>query len=166
MKPVAGENKIGAVGQETVLSADAEPIRERLRAYWHSLGIGNEALLDSLAGECVQKARHKMGRASGQEWLKLALEEAQRRFDHALARALRLPPAKDNQALLTARAAFLLNPGRFSAEGLFQSPETAAELAAELQAVLPQATPPEAHLSMVEQPLDFWLFSSTSNYRS
>jgi len=166
MKNTAGNQQINSPEAENLTAGDAEPVRQRLYDYWRSLGIQEEALLETLVGESLQRSRHKLARTSDPtDWLREALEETQRRFDHALARALHLAPAKDNQALLAARAALLLNRGCFSAEALFQAPEAATELAAELRRVLPQPTPPEAHLHMAEQPLSFWLFRSTSHHR-
>jgi hypothetical protein len=138
----------------------APAVRECVLAYWRDLGVTDPGLAGNLTDDCLARARRHAGRSDG-ELLRRALEEALRRFDHALGRALRLPPAKDAHAIAAARAAFLLNQGHFTTDLLFKGQELPPELAAALLEVLPRSTPPEVHLSMPATPLRFWLFKST-----
>jgi AcrR family transcriptional regulator len=135
-------------------------VRTRVAAYWRDLGLSDPALIESLTDDCLNRAWRRMGRGSEEELLRRALEEAQRRFDHALARALRLPPARDPHPIAAARAALLLSENRLLADRLFQSGDPALDLGAQLQEILPRSTPPEAPLPMSEAPLRFWLFKS------
>lgn len=129
--------------------------------YWRRLWLSDPALIAHLSEECLHRARKRMGQqGSEQEWLMRTLEEVQRRFDHALARALRWPPTVDGHVLAAARAAFLLSGAPGEGDALFQPGEPAPEFQARLQALLPRSTPPEAPLSMPPAPLRFWLFKS------
>lgn len=143
----------------------AEQVKQGVVAYWRELGVNDPALIERLAEECLQRAGRRVGqKVVDEELLRRALEEAQRRFDHALGRALRLPPSADPQPIAAARAAFLLNKDKVSADSLFEG-ETPPDLVTQLQAVLPQSTPPEAPQTMDETPLRFWLFKSTHPHR-
>ncbi len=135
-------------------------VKARVAAYWRRLGLSDPALIEHLADECLFRARKRMGRGSDVELLMRALEEAQRRFDHALARALHLPPG-DAHTIAAARAAVLLGGEWFHGDNLFRAGDPSPEFQGQLQAILPRSTPPEAHLAMAETPLDFWLFKST-----
>ncbi|SMF96858.1 hypothetical protein SAMN02949497_4272 [Methylomagnum ishizawai] len=129
--------------------------------YWRRLWLSDPALIAHLTEECLHRARKRLGQqGSEQEWLMRTLEEIQRRFDHALARALRWPPTVDGHALAAARAAFLLGGTPSEGDALFRTGEPAPEFQARLQALLPRSTPPEAPLSMPPAPLRFWLFKS------
>lgn len=134
-------------------------VRGQVMAYWRTLGLADPELIASLTQDCLHRAMRRVGRGSDEELLRRALEEVQRRFDHALARALGLPPSNDPHPVTAARAAFLLDKERVSADALFGHGD-AAEVAKYLQKILPRSTPPEAHLSMPEAPLRFWLFKS------
>ena len=151
--------------EASVPHSDPACAGERVVAYWRRLGLSDPALIDSLTEECLHRARRRMGRGSDEELLMRALEEAQRRFDHALARALHLPPSGDVHAIAAARAALLLESGGFCSDSLFRSGEPAPDVQSKLQAILPRSTPPEAHLPMSEAPLSFWLFKSPPPHR-
>lgn len=135
-------------------------VREQVSAYWRSLGLADPDLIASLTQDCLNRAMRRVGRGSDEELLRRSLEEAQRRFDHALARVLGLPPSKDHHPVAAARAAILLAKERIPADGLFGHGDAAAEVGKHLQKILPRSTPPEAHVSMPEAPLRFWLFKS------
>lgn len=135
-------------------------VREQVLAYWQRLGVADSELAEHLADDCLHRARRLAARGNEGELLSRALEEALRRFDHALARALHLPPAKDSHGLAAARAAALLALAGTATDKLFKPGADAAELAAAIQRALPRSTPPESRLPMAEAPLRFWLFKS------
>jgi AcrR family transcriptional regulator len=138
-----------------------EPVRLRIMAYWRELGLTDPALIETLADDCLDRARRRVGRGSDEgELLRRALEEARRRFDHALTWALGLPPSEDHRPLAAARAAYLLAEERIPADSLFAPGASASDLSLRLRKALPRATPPEAPLPMPEAPLRFWLFKS------
>jgi AcrR family transcriptional regulator len=153
-----------ALADSVLGSEPAEPVspavRERIMAYWRDLGVVDPALAASLADECLAKARRRVGRSADEELLRRALEEVQRRFDHALAWALGLPPSQDHHPIDAARAAYLLAAERIPADRLFSPGDGASDLGVRLRKVLPRSTPPEAPLAMPEAPLKFWLFKS------
>lgn len=155
------ENILPAARADSLSESYPASVREPVMAYWRSLGLSDPALIESLADDCLNRARRRVGRGSEEEFLRRALEEVQRRFDHALGRALRLPPSRDAQPIAAARAAFLLDSERFGGDSLFRTGDSVPDLNARLQEVLPRATPPEAPLPMSETPLRFWLFKST-----
>lgn len=132
----------------------------RVEAYWRQLGFKDSVLIESLSKDCLQRARRLVVRPDDAELLRRALEEAQRRFDHALASAMGIAPSNDPKPLAAARAALLLAPD-LSADTLFRHDESTRELAERLRAAKPVAVPPEAHLEMKPVPIDFWLFQST-----
>ncbi len=141
---------------------DEGPLRKRVADYWRVLGLTNEELIASLSEDCLSRARRLAGRASGAELLRRALEEAQRRFDHALASAVGMPPSNDPHPLAAARAALLLIPD-FSSDCLFAHDDSTRQLNDKLQACLPQSTPEESPLAMAQASFRFWLFKSTDN---
>jgi len=138
----------------------ADAVLKRVREYWRTLGLSDEVLIDSLSADCLIRGRRLVSRTHPEELLRRALEEAQRRFDHALAAAFGLPPSNDPYPLAAARAAFLMAPN-ISADTLFRHDETTRQLRESLAGQLPQSTPPESPLEMLPVPLDFWLFQST-----
>lgn len=138
----------------------AAPLLARIADYWKSLGLTDATLITSLSQDCLAKARRLVGRGSSPQLLRRSLEEAQRRFDHALAAAIGLPPSNDPQPLAAARAALLLSKG-FTADCLFAHDEATRQLQERLSQALPQSTPPEARVSMTPAPISFWLFKST-----
>jgi hypothetical protein len=155
--------------EEMITSGDPDPIpqlwptgiKERVVAYLQSLGLSRQDLIEDLADDCLNRARRRVGRGAGDELLKRAIEEAQRRFDHALARAMRLSPSKDPHPIAAARAAMLLSNGPSAGDTLFGNPEPPSETGEMLKEILPRPTPPEDPVPMAEQPLRFWLFKST-----
>lgn len=145
-------------------SSSAEA-KERLITYLHQLGVSEPALVETLAEECLHRARRRVAPGSQEELLRRALEEAQRRFDHAVARALNMTGGKDFYPVAGARAALLLGcAAGVCGDHLFHSHEDQSELAARMRAVLPLATPPEANLAMPDQHISFF-FSSTPKTR-
>lgn len=144
-----------------VQDIDAGPILARVAHYWRVQGLTDPVLIASLSDDCLQQARRLVGRASAEQLLRRALEEAQRRFDHALANAMGLPPSNDPHPLAAARAALMLTPG-FSADCLFAHDEATRQLKDRLKGCLPRNTPPESPIDMKPATLDFWLFQSTA----
>lgn len=142
---------------------DSASLLARIAEYWHSLGLTDTALIASLSEDCLAKARRLVGRGSSPHLLRRALEEAQRRFDHALAAAIGLPPSNDPQPLAAARAALLLSK-ELTADCLFAHDEATRQLKERLAHALPQSAPPEARATMTPAPISFWLFKST-DYR-
>lgn len=142
---------------------DAAEIIGRVSAYLGALGLTDEVLIASLAGDCLARARRREARGADHKLLRRALEEAQRRFDHALAAAVGLPPLNDPHPIAAARAALLLSANGLSANSLFAHDDSTRELGAQLQKVLPQPTPAEDHLSVTVTPFSFWLFKSTDH---
>jgi hypothetical protein len=150
---------MGAEAEFTSASYPAS-VKDQLKAYWRSLKVSDPALIETLSDECLARAQRRLGHGTEGEFLRHALEEAQRRFDQALARALRLPPSKSTGPVAAARAAFLFSADQPTADGLFQSAGSGLNLGGAFRKALPNPTPPEAHLSMPEAPLRFWLFKS------
>lgn len=148
-------------GIASPVQADVTVILRRIATYWQALGLTDPLLISSLADDCLTRARRRVGRVSNDELLRRSLEEAQRRFDHALANAVGLPPSNDPHPIAAARAALLLAARETSLNCLFAHDESTRELGAALQKVLPQSTPPESHLTMSVKPFRFWLFAST-----
>ena len=134
----------------------------KIADYWRELGLTHEPLITSLSEDCLSRARRLVGRVSLPELLRRSLEEAQRRFDHALAAAIGMPPSNDPYPLAAARAAMLLNPG-CSADSLFTHDEETRKLKEYLERNLPQSTPEESVLPMTPVPFRFWLFKSTDS---
>lgn len=145
---------------ETSEGKSKSQLISQVEAYWRQLGLTDPVLIESLSHDCLNRARRLIGRPDEGELLRRALEEAQRRFDHALANAMGMPPSNDPQPLAAARAALLLSP-EWSGDTLFRHDETTRQLADRLRPVLPVSVPPESHLTMKTEPLDFWLFKST-----
>lgn len=141
---------------------DCAPVLARIAEYWESLGLTDAALIASLAEDCLAKAKRLVGRGSSPHLLRRALEEAQRRFDHALAAAIGLPPSNDPQPLAAARAALLLSK-ELTPDCLFAHNEATRQLRERLAHALPQPTPPEARVTMTPAPISFWLFTSTDS---
>lgn len=162
MKPVQKADNVIPINGEPGAHSVPFPaaVRERVVAYWRRLGLADPDLAGHLAEDCLHRARRLAGRGTDDELLSRALEEAQRRFDHALARGLRLPPAKDSHGLAAARAAALLALAGTATDNLFKPGADTAELAAAIQRAMPRSTPPESHCPMAEAPLRFWLFKS------
>lgn len=133
-------------------------VQERVSAYWRGLGLRDPVLIDGLSRDCLQRARRLVVREDGEALLRRAIEEAQRRFDLALASAMELPPSNDPQPLAMARAALLLSGE--GAETLFRHDETTRTLKARLSPQLPVPIPPESPLTMRPVAIDFWLFDS------
>jgi hypothetical protein len=155
--------------QEMTTVGDPEPapqnwppgIRDRVMDYLRSLGLSRQRLIEDLADDCLNRAQRRIGRSAGDELLMRAIEEAQRRFDHALARAMRLSPSKDTHPIAAARSALLLTGGPSAGDALFGIPDLSPEIGETLKEILPRSTPPEDPVPMTEQPLRFWLFKST-----
>jgi hypothetical protein len=143
-----------------VSGVDEDGLKERIGDYWKMLGLTNEELIASLTSDCVTRAKRLAGKASQAELLRRGLEEAQRRFDHALASAVGMPPSNDPHPLAAARAALLLTPD-LSADCLFAHDDSTRQLKDTLLGCLPQSTPEELPLTMAPVSFRFWLFKST-----
>ena len=134
-------------------------VKERLLAYLGRLGLKESDLIEMMADECLNRARRRAAPGSQEELLRRALEEAQRRFDHVLARTLNLTGAKDHHPIAGARAAILLGcAAEVRVDHLFRHQDGQTETASRLRTALPLATPPESNLAMPDQPISF-LFS-------
>ena len=140
-----------------VLSAN---MVDTVMAYLGRLGLTDVALMRQVAEECLERARRRAAPGSESELLRRSLEEAQRRFNHALGTALDIRQGHDERSLAAARAAFLLRSDALPADELFRSPDGPHDWAEALSRALPQSTPPEAPLEMHQHPLRFWLFRS------
>jgi hypothetical protein len=138
-----------------------ESVRSELCDYLRALGIRGEPLLSKFATECLQVARRRVGPGSGDELLRRAIEEAQRRFDAAIAHLLGLSVTRDQHQVAGARAALLMCGLASSSELLFEPGEADPDLIARLKNCAPVATPAEALRPMVPQKLEFFLFRSS-----
>lgn len=138
-----------------------DSVRGELHDYLEALGIRGDALLQSLAMECLQVARNRVGPGSRDELLRRAIEEAQRRFDSAIARLLGLSVTRDQHLVAGMRAALLLCGPAASSDFLFEPGEADVEVIVKLKACAPVATPPEVPRPMVPQKLEFVFFKSS-----
>lgn len=138
-----------------------ESVRRSLHDYLRVLGLRGEPLLNAFATECLQVARRRVGPGSGDELLRRAIEEAQRRFDTALAHRLGFSMTRDQHQIAGARAALLMCRPCPSSDFLFESGEADPALLARLKACAPVATPPEVPRPMAPQKLEFFLFRSS-----
>ena len=145
-----------------VNEVDEGRIKQRIADYWRRLGLTNQDLIDSLTHDSLSRARRLVVRATEAMLLRRALEEAQRRFDHALASAMGMPPSNDPHPLAAARAALLLTPD-LTADSLFAHDDSTRQLRGRLQGLLPRSTPEESPMEMTPVSLRFWLFKSTDH---
>ncbi|QSA96258.1 hypothetical protein [Methylococcus sp. EFPC2] len=140
--------------------AELAGARERLGTYFARLGLDDPARIDVLVEECLRRASGKVAPGSIEELKRRALEEAQRCFELSVARILGVAGNKEPSRVAAARAALLLGgTGDLDMDQLFLGEET-GETALRLRAAMPQAVPPEAHLSMHEQPISFFFSGS------
>lgn len=134
--------------------ADNALIAGQVRAYLQQLGIQEPQLLEKLTEDCLYRARRRLSpHAPRDEILRRALEEGQRMLDRSIAHLLDLP-INDVYAIARVRAALL-----FSGEPcdfLFAAQQSTEGHLQNLLAKLPQHTPEESHLQMVEQPISFF----------
>jgi hypothetical protein len=130
-------------------------VEARVIAYLNRLGIRDQDLLRRLSAACLQRASRRAAPGQHEELLRRALEEAQRRFDAALAQSLHLQGVKNQHALAAARAALLLGKGAMASDSVLQGQEGENATLAFLAATIPQATPPEVPQEMHEQPISF-----------
>ena len=138
-------------------------VKARLITYLAQLGVSEPLLQQTLASECLQRARRRAAPGSEEELLRRSLEEAQRRFDHAAARALNLTGTKDFHQVVGARAAVLLGCiADIGGNHLFQADDHQPEISLAVRAALPLPTPPESHLAMPVQPISFFFSRSRS----
>lgn len=131
-----------------------------VRSYLRRLHFQDSALIDKLAADCVERAQRRVAKNDSGELLRRALEEAQRRFDQAVARALGPNSGRDPGLVASVRAALLLGRSGISVDELFLSPAVNPEIASLLQARRPVALPPEAPVAMPPQKLRFVFFKS------
>ncbi|QJD28908.1 hypothetical protein [Methylococcus geothermalis] len=135
-------------------------IGETVKSYLQRLRFRDAALIERLAAECVERARRRVARHDSAELLRRAIEEAQRRLDQALARALGVNVSREPSLIAGARAALLLGDLGISADELYQNSAVNPELTSRLQRHYPVPQPPEAPGAMPRQKLRFFLFKS------
>ncbi len=140
-------------------------IKARVIAYLQRLRVRDPSLLESLADECLQRARKRSGDAGGQ-LIRQALEEARRCLDHALVRAAHMSNAQECPLLAGLRTALLLGKAGVASDALMGNSDRQAEIGASLRTALPQPVPPEAHLPMPEQTLSFLFWKSVTLHES
>lgn len=162
MQVLSGEDLDGAADRlPSGRECHSATIKQRLVAYLGQLGLREQGVVETLADECIHRAKRRAAPGAQDELMRRALEEAQRRFDHAVARVLHLAGAKDLHLVAGARAAFLSGAvGAVCGDDLFNPHFDDKGVADRLRAVLPQPTPPESHLAMPDQHITF-LFSSS-----
>lgn len=140
-----------------------EEAEMRIRCLFRRLGLEDPQSLDILVHDCMQRARK---RAQDQEELpRRAVEEARRRYDLWLGRALEPLPDRSLQELARARAALLLGPRLGSAEGLLPGKGLSLPVREALRAVFPQPVPPEAPVAMPAQAISFVSFTGRKHRR-
>jgi hypothetical protein len=133
---------------------------ETVRSYLRRLRFQDPVLIERLAAECVERARRRVSRHDPAELSRRAIEEAQRRLDQALARALGVNAGREPALIAAARAALLLADAGVTADEVYLTASANPALASRLSRHLPQAQPPEAPASMQPQKLRFFLFKS------
>lgn len=138
----------------------AKSVEEQIQSYLCRLHFQDPEFIARLASDCLQHARRRVGRDDPGEWLRRALEEAQRRLDQALARALGLNLTREPAAVAGARAALLLGKAGIRADELFLAQPVDPATLATLEGARPLATPPEAPAAMPTQKLSFVFFKS------
>jgi hypothetical protein len=138
----------------------AKSVEEQIQSYLRRLHFQDPELVARLASDCLQHAQRRVGRNDPGEWLRRALEEAQRRLDQALARALELNLTREPAAVAGARAALLLGSAGIRADELFLAQPLDPVTLAALEASRPVATPPEAPAAMPTQKLSFVFFKN------
>ncbi|WP_052807893.1 hypothetical protein [Methyloterricola oryzae] len=130
-------------------------VEARVVAYLDRLGIRDQDLVRRLSAACLQRASRRAAPGQHEELLRRSLEEAQRRFDAALAQSLNLQGVKHLHDLAAARAALLLGEGAMASDSVLQGQDGEDAKLASLAAIIPQATPPEVPQEMHEQPISF-----------
>ncbi|MDD2767492.1 MAG: hypothetical protein PHT19_02080 [Methylococcus sp.] len=138
----------------------ASEIGEIVKSYLRRLRFRDSVLIDRLAAECIERASRRVARHDSDELPRRAVEEAQRRLDQALARALGVNASREPAIVAGARAALLMGDIGVSADEFYLNSAVNPELAARLQARSPLAQPPEAPVAMPPQKLRFFLFKS------
>lgn len=138
----------------------ASEVGEAVKSYLRRLRFRDPALIDRLTAECVERARRRVARHDSAELSRRAIEEAQRRLDQALARALGVNASREPSLIAGARAALLLGDLGIGADELYLNASANPEFASRLQRHRPQAQPPEAQVAMQPQKLRFFLFKS------
>lgn len=159
------------VALEAIVSFDQDAIdfvKARVITYLGTLGLRDAASMDKLSEECLQRARRRAAPGDRDELLRRALEEAQRRFEAAIARLMGVSGIKDFHIVAASRAALLLGGASDICidslmHGFEDQAESAARVNAWLKAALPQPTPPEASLPMHEHPISFFFSPSAKN---
>ncbi len=148
--------RIGWTGHEATMEATHASLLDYLR----DLGMRDSALMHSVALQCLNQARKRVGPGLRDELLRRAIEEVQRRMDVAIARWLELSSARDAHTVAGARAALLMCRRGSSTDFLFDHAEPDPDWVSRLKAILPAATPPESPRAMAPQRLEFFLFKS------
>jgi len=140
-------------------AGDYPLLQERLVAYLNVLGVKDDAQANVIAVEALSRARRRVAPGLNEELFRRALEDIQRHLDLALTRALGLGLTSDTRAVSGARAALLMGQGITADVLLDAAVQQTLDIDA-LRSALPQATPPEAPLSMHEQPFSFFFGAS------
>jgi hypothetical protein len=140
--------------------SDYPLLQERLVAYLSVIGVKDGAQANAIAVEALSRARRKVAPGLNEELFRRSLEDIQRNLDLALTRALGLGLASDSRAISGARAALLMGQG-ITADVLLGVDSLQPLDIEALRGALPQATPPEAPLSMQEQPFSFFFDDSS-----
>ena len=138
-----------------------EQAGEHLVDYLRNLGVNDPSLVQSLAADCLSRARNRVSTGSVDDLLRRAIEEAQRHMDASVAKLLGLSPTRDAHKIAEARAALLFRATGQSTDFLFGAPDTEQARVPRLKASLPVPTPPEAPIAMPVQKIDFLFFKST-----
>jgi hypothetical protein len=151
---------VSAVAAAESAGHGTSEIEETVKAYLRRLRFRDSVLIERLAAECVELARRRVAGHDPAELARRAVEEAQRRLDQALARALGVDASREPSLIAGARAALLLGDAGISADELYLNFAVNPELASRLQRHFPLAQPPEAPVAMPAQKLRFFLFKS------
>lgn len=130
-------------------------LQERLIAYLNVVGIKDAAQANAIAVDALARARRKVAPGLHEELFRRTLEDIQRQLDLALTKSLGLGLTSDTRAVSGARAALLMGRG-ISADVLLGAGAQQALDVEALRNELPQATPPETPLPMVEQQFSFF----------
>ena len=137
-------------------------VEAQVIAYLRKLGLRDQDLISHLGEACLHRASRRAAPGAHHELLRRALEEAQRRFDHALALSLSLQGTKNQHALAAARAALLLGNTALESEKFLHAQGDMRGEAGSLLQATPQATPPESRLPMHEQEFSFFFTRSSA----
>lgn len=134
-----------------------EEAQMRIRQLFRRLGLGDPQGVEILIHDCLQRARLRAQDA--EDLPRRAVEEAQRRYDLWLQRALELAPTLSAQELRRARAAVLYSALPGVADGLSPGKTFTGDEREALRAAFPQPLPHDAPVAMSPQALSFLSFT-------